>query len=228
MPAPAPADRLAGVLRRKLMADLPTLQRALPGRSRRSLFRDLARLDYLVSYSHTGRYFALREVPPFDEEGLWLHRGVGFSRYGTLKDTAAQLVTAAAAGRTHEELECRLHVRVHDALLDLVREARLSREILGGVYVYASAERARAAEQLEARRHLLAAPSPVGALPAVVVVEVLAELIRDARIRASPAAVVAALSTRGLAVTTEEVERVLREHGIEKKGLRSRPRRSPP
>ena len=121
MRTPSPRDRIARVLRRKRFADLRTLERAVPGRSRRSLFRDLAELGYLVSYSHAGRYYALRDQLPFDEDGLWQQGGVGFSRHGTLKDTAVQLVEAALAGRTHEELEGRLHVRVHNALLDLIR-----------------------------------------------------------------------------------------------------------
>lgn len=225
MISPSPADRLARVLRRKVVADLPALQRALPDRSRRSLFRDLTQVGYLVSYSHAGRYFALPEQIPFDEEGLWQHRGVGFSSHGTLKDTAAHLVDSAAAGRTHEELECRLRVRVHNTLLDLVRERRLRREVVGGVYVYVVAEATRGAAQLEARRRLLAAPAPVGPLPAVVVVEVLVEVIRGARARASPVAIVAGLAARGLAVTIGEVERVLREHGIGKKGRHCRSRR---
>jgi len=228
MPKVTPAERLARVLRRKGFADLQTLLHALRGRSRRSLFRDLARLDYVVSYSHAGRYFTLRAEAPFDEEGLWLHQGVGFSRCGTLKDTAAHLVETAGAGRTHEELECCLHVRVHNALLDLVQDRRVGREILGGVYVYVAADAPRAQAQLDARRRLLAMPASVGTLPAVVVVEVLAEVIRDARARACPEVVVAALWARGLAVTLVEVERVLREHGIEKKGLLCRSRRSPP
>jgi len=227
MTRPAPAERLSKVLRRKLVADLPTLRAALDGRSRRSVFRDLAALDHLASYSHAGRYFALRESAVFDEDGLWLHNGIGFSRHGTLKDTAALLVEHSAAGRTHEELEGRLRVRVHNALLDLVREKRLSRESPGGAFVYAAPDAARAAGQLAARRHLLAVPSPVGPLPAVVVVEILVEVIRGARARGSPEEVVAGLAARGVAVTPTDVERVLREHGVQKKGRHSRSPRSP-
>jgi len=227
MTRPAPSARLATVLRRKVVADLPTLRKALQGRSARSLFRDLADLDHLVSYSHAGRYFALRGAAAFDEDGLWLHRDIGFSGHGTLKDTVALLVERSAAGRTHEELEGRLRVRVHNALLDLVREERLSRESLGGVFVYAAPDASRAEEQLAARGHLLAIPAPVGPLPAVVVVEILVEVIHGARARGSPEEVAAGLAARGVAVTLADVERVLREHGVQKKGVRSRSRRSP-
>lgn len=223
----APAERLAKVLRRRVVADVPSLSRALSGRSSRSIFRDLSRLDHLVSYTDAGRFFALREVASFDEDGLWLRRDVGFSRHGTLKDTAAVLVEGSAAGRTHEELEGRVHVRVHNALLELVHERRIRRETLGGVYVYVSADAVHGAAQIEARRRLLAVPASAGPLAAVVVVEVLAEVIHGARARGSPEEVAAGLAARGVAVTVADVERVLREHGIQKKGLRSRSRRSP-
>jgi hypothetical protein len=223
----APVEQLAKVLRRRVVADMPSLCRALSGRSSRSLFRDLARVDHLVSYTHAGRFFALREAASFDEDGLWLRRDVGFSRHGTLKDTAAVLVGDSAAGRTHAELEGRVRVRVHNALLELVRERRIRRETLGGVYVYAAAAAAHGAAQIAARRRLLAVPASAGPLASVVVVEVLVEVIHGARARGSPEEIAAGLAARGVAVTVADVERVLREHGIQKKGRRSRSRRSP-
>jgi hypothetical protein len=226
MTRPAPAERLAKILRRKLVVDLPALRKALDGRSPRSLFRDLSALDHLVSYSHAGRYFALRASAVFDEDGLWRHGGIGFSTHGTLKDTAALLVDRAATGHTHAELGARLGVRVQNSLLDLVREGRLRRERLGGSLLYTASDSERAAAQLSARRQLLALPAPPGPPAAVVVVEILVELIHRARARGSPEEIVAGLAARGVAVTLTDVERVLREHGIQKKGRHSRSQRS--
>ena len=58
------------------------------------------------------------------------------------------------------------------------------------------------------------------------VIEVLVEIIHDARARADPTVIVRQLAARGIGVTTMQVEEVLREHGIEKKTARSRSRRS--
>src|SRR5229473_4935547 len=40
------------------------------------------------SYTHRGRYYALRETARFDDAGLWSHDAVWFSRYGTLVSTS--------------------------------------------------------------------------------------------------------------------------------------------
>jgi hypothetical protein len=228
MASTSPAERLAAVFRKVPVVDMPALARALPDRSRRSFFRDLSALGYVASYSHAGRYYTLREAAPFDRDGLWLYQGIGFSRYGTLKETSFHLVEAADAGWTHEELETRVRIRVHNTLLDLVRHGRLGREPLAGLYVYVSGDPARGGAQLLARRRRLATPAPPEPLPALVVIEVLVEVIQGAHARASPASIAERLAARGVLVTIEQVERVFREHGIQKKGLRSRSRRSPP
>ena len=79
--------RLITLLRRCKALDMHRLQGASGGRSRRSLFRDLARVGYLSSYTHAGRYYTLKEIPVFDEHGLWFYQGIGFSHAGTLKAT---------------------------------------------------------------------------------------------------------------------------------------------
>jgi len=108
--------RLKRLLRRKQVMDFPSIIKAAKGRSRRSVFRDLAVLDYLTSFTHAGRYYTLTDIPQFDEHGLWFFQGIGFSRAGTLKRTLVELVGAADAGHTHNELQSLLHVRVHNAL----------------------------------------------------------------------------------------------------------------
>ena len=52
-----------------------------------TVFRKLKPLDYLTSYSHRGRYYTLREIARFDDNGLWSQAEVWFSRFGTLLAT---------------------------------------------------------------------------------------------------------------------------------------------
>lgn len=223
-----PARRLSAMFRRNPVLDMDALEQALPGRSRRSLYRDLSGLGYLASYSHAGRYYTLRERAPFDEEGLWIHQGIGFSIHGTLKETSCHLVEEAEGGRTHRELAEQLHVRVHNTLLALVEECRIRRESVGPTYLYVSADAIRAATQVENRRRSVeaAALSSKG-LPDMVVVEVLLEVIHDAAAWTSPKVVSRRLQAKGMAVSAEQVEGIYREHGIVKKGRHSRSRRSP-
>ena len=92
-----------------------------------TVFRKLRELDYCTSYSHRGRFYTLRELAEFDENGLWWIRSVGFSSRGTLVATAEGLVNASEAGYAVEELDAIVRVGTKDVLPKLAWEKRLRR-----------------------------------------------------------------------------------------------------
>ena len=199
---------------------LDALCRTLETRSRTSVFRRLKALGYLTSFTHTGRYYTLPDVPQFDALGLWHYRDVGFSRAGSLKATVLELVDTSPAGRTHRELQELLRVRAHNELLDLVRAEKVQREAIaarGALYV--SVDRARACEQLERRLKSAAEPTmPVSGI----VIEVLLELVHAAAVEATPGEVAQRLNARGVRVTVGQVREVFDRYKLgEKKGVRS-------
>lgn len=220
-------QQIANLFRKTPVMEMRTIERALGGRSRRSLFRDLDALGYLSSYTHTGRYYTLASVPEFDPDGLWRYQGIGFSRDGTLKATVRRLAESAEAGRTQCELQLRLGARVHNPLLDLIEHKQLRRESIAAEYVYVAAARAQAARQLERRRALVAAGLAVsGPVAPALEVEVLVEVIHGARLPPPEAAMVAArLVARGIRASEADVSAVLDRHGL-KKTAPSRSRRS--
>lgn len=228
MPASArPARRLARLFKHTPVVDMDALEQAVPGRSRRSLYRDLAELGYLASFSHAGRYYTLRASVPFDAQGLWFHQGVGFSRHGTLKATCVAFVEDAEAGRTQRELADQLHVRVHNTLLDLVEEGRIARRELDRSYLYVSADAQRSVRQIEGRRRRLEARSAAQPLSDALIIEVLLELVRAAKeLSFSATGLARRLAARGVNVTVAQVQTVLHEYGIGKKGRHSRSRPS--
>jgi len=148
--AEEPVGRLVKVLQRRHVLDLRTIQSEV-GRSRRSLFRDLAQIDYLASFTHAGRYYTLVELVRFDEHGLWFHGNIGFSRAGTLKETVVKEVEESEVGCTHLELARLLRVRVHNTLLDLVSHQRIARHAWQRCQLYVSRAAARAAQQVSGR-----------------------------------------------------------------------------
>lgn len=158
------ADAIASLLRDQTIAAMPELMAALGSRARRTVFRKLRELAYRCSYSHRGRYYTLDELTDFDDSGLWSYQGVRFSAFGTLLDTAAALVPGAQMGYFVEELDHQLHVGTKDVLRQLVGDARLARQKVGGQYLYCAADAARQATQLRARRRHLLEPGPMRAL----------------------------------------------------------------
>lgn len=219
-------SRLLRHFKRSPVADLAALKRVLETPSRTTVFRALSGLGYRTSCCHAGRYYTLKDVPRFDDDGLWVHEGALFSRHGTLRATVVHLVDVAPAGRTHVELQARLQMRVHDTLRNLFNTGEIGRLRIERVFLYLAIDPDTAKTQVVERKRLLEAPQPAGPPGPAVVIEVLVEIIHDARARADPAAVSKQLAARGISVTGVQVEEIFSEHGIEKKGGRSRSRRS--
>jgi len=210
-----PAEQLTSWLRRKKVADMRELRDVLGGRSRRSVFRDLAKAGYRTSYTHVGRYYTQEDIPVFDDQGLWFYRDIGFSRAGTLKQTVAEQVEQTPDGRPHDELQGLLRVRVHNTLLGLVREGRIGRERVGRVYLYVSAEPERAAQQVAERRELSALMAEMLRVPTdEEVVEVLVEALRAAPAIPAPDQVAWRLVARGMRLEPHHVQMVYEEHGL--------------
>ncbi|MBN2371092.1 MAG: hypothetical protein JXO72_11465 [Vicinamibacteria bacterium] len=117
-----------------------------------TVFRKLRELQYCSSYSHRGKFYTLETVAQFDERDLWSYRGVHFSRFGSLIDTAEQFVTRSDRGFLASELATELQVQTKEPLLKLVTTRRLAREEIAGQYVYCAAEASKRKEQLLHRR----------------------------------------------------------------------------
>ena len=172
----------------------------------------LKEVGYLSSFTHSGGYYTLPDIPKFDGHGLWFHNGIGFSRTGTLKGTLVDLVEVADAGRTHPELEALVRVRVHNTLLELLHERKIGRERLERLYLYVSENEIRAAEQVHGRHEVVAATVAMAQpLPTELVIAVLVEVLRASEGLASATVVAARLAARGQAVTVEQVELIYAE-----------------
>jgi hypothetical protein len=218
---------LLRLFRTQQIAELDALFRTLRTDSRMSVFRRLSALGYLSSYSHAGRYYTLREIPKFDPDGLWVCRGVRFSRLGSLKSTAEHLVDVSPSGQFHAELSLRLGVRVQNTLLDLFESERIGRAPLGEQYLYVSARKRVAKAQIARRRDALeAAPLRAAGVPTQAIVDVLLEAIHGARVEPDPQAIALGLAARGSRVSVEDVDAILEAHGLKKTAGSSRSRRS--
>ncbi len=207
--------RLNQLFREKRAALLDDLRAALGTASRTTIFRILKAVGYFTSYSHAGRYYTLRRIPKFDRLGLWSWRGIGFSSHGTLRATSVFLIEQSEAGQTHEELQSRLGLRVHDTLRSLVEEGILTRERFEDVYVYLSADSKKAATQRAARQKLrVSGPAAVVPADPLLVIDVLVEVIHHPRQDA--AAIAGRLRAGGRSVTPQQVEEVFHAYGVKK------------
>ena len=112
--------------------------------------RKLRALGYHSSYSHAGKFYTLKQVARWDGHGLWVFKGMRFSRHGSLLETLAWLIDQSQVGRFASELQDVVCVRVQEALRTLYRRERVLRHQIGGQYLYLSVEGGTA--QLERRQ----------------------------------------------------------------------------
>lgn len=149
---------LQRVLERRAVCTFEQLAEALGSQSRMTVFRKLTELSYLTSYSHRGKYYALKSSCQFDPSGLWSHRGIWFSTDGTLLDTSKRFVERAPAGYSANELDNALHVQTRQSLLHLVHKHLLERQRIDGAYIYFATDQAQRQRQVSARGKLAQVP----------------------------------------------------------------------
>lgn len=208
-------DGLRRLLRQRRVVELRDLCDVVGTQSRMTVFRRLREEGYRTSYTHRGRYYTLVGIPDFDNWGLWFHGQVGFSRAGTLKETVVVQVEQSSDGRTHTELSHLLRVRVHNTLLDLVRQGRVGREPYRGSFLYVSADPRHAAQQVERRQEVAATlAEALRVATEEEVVEILVEALRAAPEVPAPLLVAQHLVARGLRLEPHHVEQVYEEHGL--------------
>lgn len=147
-------DSLLRLFQRLQAVTMPEMKEALGTQVDMTVFRKLAPLGHLTSYSHRGGFYTLPTIAQFDEQGLWMARGAWFSKRGTLLDTTEALVGESTVGYHAGELEARLHVPVKDVLRQLSEAGRIHRSEHAGLYLYTATVRQRRQEQVAARRAL--------------------------------------------------------------------------
>jgi len=218
MPKINPQKKVEKLFRKHRIVTMSDLCEVIGSSSRMTVFRRLREIEYLSSYTHAGRYYTLYDIARFDPDGIWFYDDIGFSKNGSLKNAVTYLVDNGDAGKFHSDLERQLRVRVHNVLLDLVRTKQIGRTKFEGQYLYLSTDRARSVKQIEKRgkRSMQARRAPVF-ISESMVIEILAEVIRQSKRHPRADQVASALAMRGLPIAENDVMTLFDHYDIEKK-----------
>jgi hypothetical protein len=208
-------DTLKELFEKKKVLNVGDVMNAVGATTRMTAYKYMKRLEYLSSYTHSGKYYTLKNIPEFDKDGLWHYGDVGFSKYGTLMETIVHLVNDSKNGKTNSELEKQHHVYVQNALLGLVKVKKIRREEQNGVYVYFSPDPEISSRQMKRRNEIRSTKR----LPDWIIAEILIEVIKFLREKPQIDEVVTRLSNRGSLITREQVKQVFEENDLEKKTL---------
>jgi len=214
---PSYPNRIRQLLQSKTVLSLKQLRHELADRPRSSLFRDLQKVELLTSYSHAGQYHALQSAVTFDQDDLWFYGQAAFSKYGTLKNTLATIVSNSSAGMTHKELKALLRIQVQNALTHLIKTGMLRRKSSPGrSYVYLSHELTRAQAQWQKRQALDEQATGMVLPPESVVIDILLEIIRGDGRAIDESVLGSRLKKQGIAVPQQQLVYVLAYYDIKK------------
>jgi hypothetical protein len=218
MPRIDAQKKLENFIKSRRVVEMRDLFEAVESTSRMTVFRRLSGVEYLCSYTHAGRYYTLFDIARFDSDGIWFYDDIGFSQNGSLKKTVTYLVDNGDGGKFHADLQRQLRVRVHNVLLDLVRSKQIKRTKFEGQFLYLSSDKARNTKQIEQRDKL---SKQLRRIPVFItesiVIEILAEVIRQSKRHPRADQVASALAIRGLPIAEKDVMTVFDHYDIEKK-----------
>ena len=218
MPRIDAQKKLENFIKSRRVVEMRDLFEVVQSTSRMTVFRRLSGVEYLCSYTHAGRYYTLFDIARFDSDGIWFYDDIGFSQNGSLKKTVTYLVDNGDGGKFHSDLQRQLRVRVHNVLLDLVRSKQIKRTKFEGQFLYLSSDKARSTKQIEQRDKL---SMQLRRIPVFItepmVIEILAEVIRQSKRHPRADQVASALAIRGLPIAENDVMTVFDHYDIEKK-----------
>lgn len=218
MPKINAQKQVENLLRKRRVVTISDISEVIGTSSRMTVFRRLRQIEYVTSYTHAGRYYTLYDIARFDSDGIWFYDDIGFSQNGSLKNTVSYLVDKSEAGKFHFDLERQLRVRVHNVLLDLVKSNQIERIKFEGQYLYLSSGKEQSTKQIEHRNQLsLQARRLPAFISEPMVIEILAEVIRQSKRHPHADQVASALAMRGLPITEKDVMSVFDQYDIEKK-----------
>ncbi len=89
-----------------------------------------------TSYNQNGRFYTLPQIPEFNQHGLWLYKGIAFSKHGNLKRTIIHLVKVSPSGFSGRELGELLALSPQSFMHHFSKCPGMRREKQGGVFVY--------------------------------------------------------------------------------------------
>ena len=169
-----------------------------------------------TSYNHNGRYYTLPEIAEFDDNGLWWHQGVFFSKHGNLKQTLIYLVSHSERGLSGSELGVLLGLQPRSFLSHFRDHPELHREHVEGRWIWYSGDR----ETYEKQRQMHSATTKKARMPSdMEAVMILVDLIQYPN--SGLAQIAERLKLKGLNIDVDTIRQLLAHHDLLKKTVDS-------
>jgi len=101
--------------------------------------RRLKKWQTYTSINKNGRYYALPQIPVFDENDLWWYQTVLFSKHGNLTQTIVELIRASEKGLSAVEIAGIVDLAPNSSFLSRIKDVPgIRREKHQGRFIYLS------------------------------------------------------------------------------------------
>jgi len=165
---------------------------------------------YYSSFSHNSKWYTLRTIPVFEENGLWFHNNIGFSMHGNLSQTICNFVHQSRHGLTAKEISEIILMPCHPVLNMMYKKGKINRVNTRKGFIYISKAKCESERQTQLISQAERFPLPSDADA----VKILIELIKN------PTYTVDELSSNlreKITCASESITHFLLYHKLEKK-----------
>ena len=169
--------------------------------------RQLDKMEYFSSYTHNSRYYTVKSVTTFNENGIWHHGEIYFSKFGTLKRTIIHLINISPCGMTVSQIFNILGIKCYSHLNLFYKNGIISRSKIDKGFIYLAKEESIYKKQLNYYDH------PKG-LTSQAAIKLLVEYINNPK--ATYQDLSKAMNQHNFQIPVKTIELFFKEHGVKK------------
>lgn len=209
-----PQTQIAEFFKQKKYGSIEQLRLEID-RAEISIRRHLKYIGYYSSVTHNSRWYTLKSIPQFDQNGLWFIDGIGFSKHGNLKQTILHFINKNAQGLLARDINKLLATSCYAVLNHMYKSRSIDRVDSASGFIYISTNETRKQRQLHRIKAQQTKTDVRLQLNAISAVYVLVEYIKNPE--ASFKELSIAVKKHQVIAPPEAIERLFEEHDLKKK-----------
>jgi hypothetical protein len=178
-----------------------------------SIRRFLKVMGYYSSFTHNSKWYTLRSIPSFDNNGIWFYQDIGFCKHGNLNHTIGRFIDKSFQGLTAKDLFNILSVPCHPVLNQMYKKKKIDRFNTPKGFVYLSVSESKKRMQLN-RLQVLTPPQKIERFNPQTAVYVLVEFIKNPK--ASFFELSVAVKKRGVKASQQSIAQLFKDYDLKK------------
>ena len=178
-----------------------------------SIRRFLKVMGYYSSFTHNSKWYTLRSIPSFDNNGIWFYQDIGFCKHGNLNQTIGRFIDKSFQGLTAKDLFNILSVPCHPVLNQIYKKKKIDRFNTPKGFVYLSVSESKKRLQLN-RLQMLTPPKKIERFNPQTAVYVLVEFIKNPK--ASFFELSVAVKKKGVKASQQAIAQLFKDYDLKK------------